>query len=348
MTGPAFGATSAALRLHLNENTAGCSPAVLAALAAMRPTDVSMYPDIRPITQRTAEYLKVSPQQIMLTNGLDEGLQVTAAWASKSMVGSGRAPEIIILEPTFEMYAEFAGMIGARLIQIPHDGDFEFPLAALLAAVTPDTRAIYLADPNNPTGRPVPAGAAELLADRAPHALVFIDEAYADFSGRTLIGVPLVNRRNLIVGRTFAKGHGLAGLRIGTVVAHEETIATLRTLVPPFSVNSCAIRALEAALDDPAHLAWYVQQSVESRGLVYDFCRSHGIPYWPSEGNFVLMRLGARASAVVVELESRGISVRDRSTIPGCDGCIRLTAGVVAHTRTALDTLEDCLAARTN
>jgi histidinol-phosphate aminotransferase len=345
---PAFGATAAGLRLHLNENTAGCSPAVLQALASMRPTDISSYPDIGPITRQTAEYLGLPRQQVLLTNGLDEGLQVTAAWASRSMVGSGRAPQIIILQPTFEMYAEFAAMIGARLSQIPHDVDFEFPLTALLSALSPDTRVIYLADPNNPTGRPVPSGAAALIAERAPQAMVFVDEAYADFSGRTLIGPLLTDRRNLIVGRTFAKAHGLAGLRIGAVAAHEETIGALQQLVPPFSVNVCAIRALSAALGDTAHLEWYVRQSEESRAIIYEFCHRHGFDYWPSEGNFVLIRLGARAPEIVAELETRGISVRDRSRVPGCQGCIRLTAGVVAHTNTALDALEACLAARPN
>jgi histidinol-phosphate aminotransferase len=338
----------AALRLHYNENTAGCSPRVLEALASMTRMDVGAYPDVGPITDKTARYLEIDPSRILLTNGLDEGIQATATWAARTLVGTGRRPEAIVVEPAFEMYGEFASMVGARVVAIEPEPDFAFPLDALRRAISPDTRAVFLTDPNNPTGLGVPAGVAAFVAEAAPEALVFVDEAYADFSGRTLIGPSLDAHPNLIIGRTFAKGHGLAGLRIGAVVGHPATIATLRALVPPFSVNSAAIRALDVALDDRAYLEWYVQESAASRELVYAFCRRFGLPFWPSEGNFVLIRVGAVTASVVERLERRGISLRDKSAAPGCAGCIRFTAGVVAHTVQALQALEDCLAARTD
>lgn len=340
--------TGTRLRLHYNENTSGCSPKVIEALASMTRLDVGSYPDVRPITIKTARYLGVEADRVLLTNGLDEGIQATAVWAARSMAGTPARPEIVITEPTFEMYGEFAAMVGARLIQLEPGEDFRFPMTALLGAITPATRAIYLTDPNNPTGLPLPQGAAETIAAAAPHAMVFVDEAYADFSGRTLAGPLLDTHRNLIVGRTFAKGHGLAGLRIGAVIAHPDTVATLAGLVPPFSVNSCAIRGLDAALDDTAYLDWYVGETARSRQLVYAFCERHGLKYWPSEANFVLIRLGPRTAAAVAMLEERGIALRDKSTAPGCAGCIRLTAGVVAHTTLALEALEESLAPRTN
>jgi histidinol-phosphate aminotransferase len=343
-----IGRTTASLRLHFNENTAGCSPSVVQALAKMTPAEISAYPDVGPITRKTAGYLNVAPTQVMLTNGLDEGIQATTTWAARSMAGCGRRPEVIVVEPTFEMYAEFAAIAGATLLQIEPDDEFRFPLDAVLRAIAPETRAIYLTDPNNPTGLPVPVGVAERIARHAPQAKVFVDEAYADFSGRTLIGPLLETCRNVIVGRTFAKGHGLAGLRIGAVVAHADTIADLRQLVPPFSVNSCAIVGLSAALDDQPYLDWYLRETVASRELVYAFCRRHGLKYWPSEGNFVLIRTGSGTTDIVADLETRGVSVRDKSPAPGCAGCIRLTAGVVAHTTIALGALEACLASRTN
>ena len=103
---------------------------------------------------------------------------------------------------------------------------FAFPIARVVDAVTPATRVIYLVDPNNPTGLPLPDGAAEAVAGAASRALVFVDEAYADFSGRTLVGTALERHANLIVGRTFAKGHGLAGLRVVAVKAIQESDAT--------------------------------------------------------------------------------------------------------------------------
>ena len=114
-------------------------------------------------------------------------------------------------------------------------------------------RLVSVTDPDNPTGLPVPAGAIERLAEAAPHAIVFVDEAYADFSGRTPFRL-LDRHRNVVVGRTFAKAHGLAALRVGALVAHPDTLARFRRLLPPFSVNFAAVRALDAALGDRGYL----------------------------------------------------------------------------------------------
>jgi histidinol-phosphate aminotransferase len=341
---PGAGAT---LRLHYNENTAGCSPLVLEALASMTRVDVGAYPDVGPITDKTARYLGIDSSRLLLTNGLDEGIQATTTWAARTLAGSASRPEVIVVEPTFEMYAEFASMVGARVVAIAPEPDFAFTLDAIRRAISPETRVVFLTDPNNPTGLGLPPDAATLVAATAPQALVFVDEAYADFSGRTLIGPALDAHPNLVVGRTFAKGHGLAGLRIGAVVGQPATIAALRALVPPFSVNSAAIRALSAALDDRAYLDWYVQESARSREMVYAFCRRFELPFWPSEGNFVLIRFGEMTAPAVEALARCGISLRDKSAAPGCAGCIRFTAGVVAHTVQALQALEDCLEART-
>ncbi len=173
-----------------------------------------------------------------------------------------------------------------------------------------------------------------------------VDEAYAEFSGRTFIGPALDRHRNLIVGRTFAKAHGLAALRSGALIAHPETLAPLRRVMPPFSVNIAAVRALDAAIDDPAHLEWYVGESIVSRERIYDFCRRLGIGCLPSDANFVLLRIGDDAALVAEALRERGILVRDKSRAPGCAGCIRITAGVVAHTELCLEELEDVLASR--
>jgi histidinol-phosphate aminotransferase len=162
------------------------------------------------------------------------------------------------------------------------------------------------------------------------------------------VGPALDRHPNLIVGRTFAKGHGLAGLRIGALVAHPEAIARLRRVVPPFNVNVAAIRALEAALDDAEYLRWYVAQAARSRLAIERFCDRHGLTWWPSVGNFVLVRLGPAAAAITHELAVVGIDVRDKSAAPGCAGCLRLTAGIEAHTERLLSALEVILASRTN
>lgn len=330
------------LRLHFNENTGGCSPAVLAALHSIAPTDTAFYPDYSEVTSAAERYFGVPAGWVQLTNGLDEGLHVVAQTAARGRTNAAA----VIVEPAFEMYAACAEAAGLRAIHIPPEPGFAFPLAHILEVATGDVRLINLTDPNNPTGLPIPHGNVEQIAEARPDALALVDEAYAEFSGRTFIG-PLLDRyRNLIVGRTFAKAHGLAALRVGALVAHPDALAPVRRLLPPYSLNICAVRALQAAFTDGAYLEAYVAQSIESKQLIYAFCERRGLPWWPSEANFVLLRLGADAAAITAVLASRGIFIRDKSAAPGCDGCVRITAGVVEHTRACLKALEDELASR--
>jgi histidinol-phosphate aminotransferase len=342
MTYRAPSVPAAGLRLHFNENTGGCSPAVLAALRSIAPTDTAFYPDYAPVTSAAERYFGVSAGWVQLTNGLDEGLHVAAQAAARVHANAAA----IIVEPAFEMYAACADAAGLREIHIAPDADFTFPLQQILDAATPDVRLINLTDPNNPTGLAIPPGSVEQLAGARPDTLVLVDEAYAEFSGRTLIG-PLLDRyRNVIVGRTFAKAHGLAALRVGALVAHPETLAPLRRLLPPYSLNICAVRALEAAFGDRAYLDAYVAQADASKQLLYEFCDSGAIRYWPSLANFVLLRLGPDAGEITAALAARGIYIRDKSSAPGCEGCVRITAGVVDHTRACLSALEEILASR--
>jgi histidinol-phosphate aminotransferase len=326
------------LRLHLNENTGGCSPAVLAAIRAIDPLEASVYPDYAGVTGACERWFQVPAGWVQLTNGLDDGLHVVAQLAR-----TGRA---LIVEPAFDMYETCATGAGLGLTRVLWEPGAPFPTEAIIAALSPDTRLAYLTDPNNPTGLPIPAGAVARIADAAPKTMVLLDEAYAEFSGRTLIGPALDRHRNLVIGRTFAKAHGLAALRAGALIAHPDALAPLRRLLPPFGVNICAVRALEAALGDRPFLDRYVAQSEESRRLLYVFCEQRGLRYWKSDANFVLIDVGPGAAAIVAALARRGILIRDRSRQPGCAGCVRITAGIVEHTRLCLAALEEILASR--
>ena len=333
---------AAGLRLHFNENTGGCSPAVLAALRSIAPTDTAFYPDYAPVTSAAERYFGVPAGWVQLTNGLDEGLHVAAQAAARGRANAAA----VIVEPAFEMYAACADAAGLREIHVAPGADFAFPLQQIVDAATPDVRLINLTDPNNPTGLAIPPGSIEALAAARPDTLLLVDEAYAEFSGRTMIGPLLERYPNVIVGRTFAKAHGLAALRVGALIAHPDALAPLRRLLPPYSLNICAVRALEAACDDRAYLNAYVAQAGASKQLLYEFCSARAIPYWPSQANFVLLRLGPDAGAITAALAARGIYVRDKSSAPGCEGCVRITAGVINHTRACLAALEDILASR--
>ena len=331
------------LRLHLNENTAGCSPAVLAALQSMERTYTSVYPDYQWLNEKCHRFFGVDPGYVQLTNGLDEGLHVMAQAAKLSRPDF----DAIVVEPAFEMYAACIAAVGGRQVTIPPMAGLGFPIEAVIAALSYRTRLIYLCDPNNPSGLAIPLHNIRRVADAAPQALVLVDEAYADFSGRTM--VPLLDRhRNVVVGRTFAKAHGLAALRVGALIAHPTTLMPIRRILPPFSFNIAAMIALNAAMADRAYVEWYVEESRQSRDLIYAWCREQGISYWPSEANFVLVLLGDRAKECVASLAAREIYIRDKTSTPGCEGCVRITAGQVEDTRICLAAMDEWYATRGN
>jgi histidinol-phosphate aminotransferase len=244
------------------------------------------------------------------------------------------------------MYAACADVAGGLVIEVPAGVDFEFPLRSILDAVTLRTGVIFLTTPGNPTGQRIAREDVLQIAMAAPQAVIFVDEAYGDFCGDTLIGSrDLAKSPNVVVGRTFAKAHGLAGIRVGALVAAPQTLAPIRRAVPPYSVNVCATVALDAALQDREYHGWYVEQVRASRQLLYDVLDRQAVRYWKSDANFVLADFGASARQVVASLAARGVFVRDRSADPRCRGCVRITAGVVEHTLACVAALEEVLCA---
>jgi len=332
------------LRLHQNENTGGCSPKVLEALARLRPDEISFYPPYAAATRACADYLGVDADLLALTNGLDEGIMGLAVAYLRPQPG-GPIPEALVPEPAFEIYRVDTDVVGARLVQVMPTPDFSFALEDALAAITPRTRVVFLTNPNNPTGVSMPLEAIREIARRVPAGcVVFVDEAYAEFSGTSFIP-ELASFPNVIVGRTFSKAFGLAGLRIGCLIGAAAVLNPVRAAIPVYSVNIAAVAAVQAALADPAFLQDYLGQTRESKALLYAACDRLGLKYWKSDANFVLVRAGDRLNALVKGAADRGIYIRDRSSEPGCAGCLRVATGLVEHTRRYIAAMEEVLCA---
>jgi histidinol-phosphate aminotransferase len=331
------------LRLHQNENTGGCSPVVLEALAKLRPDQVCVYPPYEAATRACASYLGVDPDRLTLLNGLDEGLMALAVGYLRPR--HGMTPEAIVPEPAFEIFAIDAEVAGGTVIRVPPLPDFQFPLERVLGAVSPNTRVVFLTNPNNPTGVRLSSDAIRTVARQVPaEAVVFVDEAYAEFSGDTFIP-ELLNYPNVIVGRTFSKAFGLAGLRIGAVTGAPEALEPLRLAVPVYSVNIAAVVAVQAALQDRNYLRQYLDEVEQSKVMVYAVCDRLGLTFWRSAANFVLVHAGTHLDAIVTGAAERGVYLRDRSTEPGCAGCIRIGAGILEHTRRCVAVMEEVLCA---
>jgi len=332
------------LRLHQNENTGGCSPKVIEALARLRPDQIGFYPPYAQATNDVAAYLDTPVETVALTNGLDEGIMALAV-AYLRGDGTGNPPEALVPEPAFEIFRFDTAVAGGRLVQVMPRPDFSFPLPEVLAAISPRTRVVFLTNPNNPTGVAVPPDAIRTVARAVPPgAIVFVDEAYAEFAGVSFIR-ELPAHPNVIIGRTFSKAFGLAGLRVGCLVGSPETLDPIRRAVPVYSVNIAAVAAVQAALRDLDHLRGYLRQVEESKSLLYAACDRLGLSYVPSHSNFVLVCAGGRTETLVRGAFERGVYIRDRSTEPGCAGCIRIAAGIVDHTKRCIAAMEDVLCA---
>jgi histidinol-phosphate aminotransferase len=332
------------LRLHQNENTGGCSPKVIEALSQLRPEQIGFYPPYAAATDAVARYLGTSVEHVALTNGLDEGIMALAVVYLRAASGEPTL-EAIVPEPAFEIFRFDTAVAGGRLVQVMPKPDFSFPLQDVLAAITARTRVVFLTNPNNPTGVAMPLDAIKTVAGAVPKgAIVFVDEAYAEFAGTSFIP-ELSAHPNVIVGRTFSKAFGLAGLRIGCLVGAPETLNPIREAVPVYSVNIAAVVAIIAALQDLDHLNRYLQQVAESKALLYAACNRLGLTYVNSSSNFVLVGAGDRTDALVKGAFERGIYIRNRSTEPGCAGRMRIATGIVEHTRRCIAVMEEVLCA---
>ena len=331
-----------ALRLHLNENTGGCSQAVIEAIHQITTEEVAIYPDYAALSRECAEYLGVRESQLLLTNGLDEGLLAATVSGFRAVPAAPGLPEAIIPQPAFEMYSVFVRAAGGRVVPVAPKPAFSFATREICDAISESTRMIFLTNPNNPTGQLIPREALRDIARSAPpEVTIIVDEAYYDFCGETFL--PEIDAHaNVIIGRTFAKAHGLAGLRAGCLIGDPERLEIIRNAVPPYSLSVFAVAGWRAALRDREHLAWYRTQVEESRELLYAACARLNLPYWKSAGNFVLINVGGVSDPgeLVEALASRNILVRDRSKDPGCSGCIRITAGLVRHTEIVIEALE--------
>jgi histidinol-phosphate aminotransferase len=324
------------LRLDFNENTLACSPRVIEVLKNITAADLTRYPERGSVEAVVAASLSVEPAQVLLTNGVDEAIHVLC----QAFLDRGDA--MLLPVPTYSMYEVYGSAAEAQIDAVLATDGFRFPLDPMLSAIHPRTRLIAIANPNSPTGTTVGRDAIVAIAERAPQAVVLVDEAYYHFFGETVID--LVGKLpNLVVARTFSKAYGLAGLRLGALVAAEETMQWLRRVISPYSVNQLALACLPAALEDHAYLEWYVAEVKAARTELAQALTAFGLEHWPSAANFILTRIGVQHGAFVKAMRARGILTRDRSADPGCDGLVRITVGTREQMQQARAAIEASL-----
>jgi histidinol-phosphate aminotransferase len=321
------------LRLDFNENTVGASPKVLEYLRQnLTEAGLAVYPEYGEIKEELGAFFGVESDDFILTNGTDEAIQVLI----NTYVDDG--DEVLLLRPSYAMYRFYAEVAGASIREVPYRAEkLAFPLDELIETIRPATRAILIANPNNPTGTGTSRAGIERILEQATGAAVLIDEAYFEFCGVTAL--PLLNDYpNLFVSRTFSKVYGMAAMRLGCLFSQSGNVDFLHKAQSPYSVNTVATLAAHAAIQDKTYIEKYATEVLAARELLYVGLEQLGIPYYESKANFVLFEAGARAIQVRDELRRRGVLVRDRSyEIPGC---VRVTVGTRDQIRRFLSELE--------
>jgi histidinol-phosphate aminotransferase len=326
-----------ALRLDFNENTFAPSPRVFAKLQQISAEGLTVYPEREPVERIVAQHLGVETNQVILTNGVDEAIHLMAC----AFLDEG--DEALICTPTFFMYDVCIGMMTSGLIKVQTDDSLEFPFERFLAAITPRTKLIIIASPNNPTGATVCREHLLAIAATAPQAVLMVDEAYFHFFGDTVL-LDIASMPNLVVARTFSKAYGLASLRVGALFSNSRLISFLRKVSSPYNVNGVALAVLPEALADTEYLDWYITHVHQGRERVFATLRELNVRTWPSAANFVLMDIGPRHKELCARMREYGVLLRDRSADPGCDGYVRITVGVEEHTTRGIEGLRAVLA----
>ncbi|MFZ2529387.1 MAG: histidinol-phosphate transaminase [Rhodococcus sp. (in: high G+C Gram-positive bacteria)] len=315
----ASGAATVRLRASSNEATVPPSPAVVEAIARAGARG-HLYPTLfaDALVAALAERLSVLPDAVLTGAGSLALLQqVLTAY-------TGPGTEVVHAWRSYEAYPILIGITGATAVPVPLDAQHRHDVDAMLAALTPRTRAVLVCNPNNPTGTELTDTEVRRLLDGLPsHILVILDEAYREFAEEQVDGVALLREYpNVVVLRTFSKAYGLAGLRAGYAIADSEVAAPLHAAAPPFGVSSVAEAAACAALSDSAHTDRVVATVRSGRHHLRSGLSNLGIETPPSGGNFVWIPVGDRATELEAACVARGVSVR---TFTG-DG-VRVTVG---------------------
>ena len=327
------------IKLASNENPLGPSPAAVAAMERVIQS-LHLYPDGNAfyLKQKLAAKLDLTTANLILGNGSNEIIE----FIGHALMTSGS--EVVVSEYCFAVYPIVTKLFGASLVTVPAV-NFGHDIPAMLRAITPKTRVIFVANPNNPTGTLIPAADIERLIREVPsNVLIAMDEAYLEFLDEPFDLLPMIRSGqvpNLLLMRTFSKIYGLAGLRLGYGIGHPDLIAALEKIRQPFNINSLIQAGAIAALDDEEHISRTRRNNAEGLRLYENAFRELKLTFVPSSANFILVRVGD-GQKVFAELQKLGVIVRPMAGYQ-LPEWIRISIGSPAENQRCLAALRQAL-----
>ena len=324
------------LLLDFNERTLPVCPMVKQAMIDFIQDDrLQCYPSYGNITEKLAQYCDVESEQVMITNGSDQGIDLIIRSACRE------GDEAIIPGPSFAMYHQVAKVENLKIIEPSYSKDKGFPKQTVLDAISDKTRLIVISNPNNPSGTLVIKEDILDIAAAAPNAAILVDECYFEYTRETVADV-VDQYPNLLITRTFSKTWGLPSVRLGYVISNEENIRTLLNVRGPYDVNQLAVVAIDAALSNPGYTEQYVKEVMEvSKPIFEDFLNEKGIDYWPSVANFI-WTFPDNPDEIEKHLRAHSILVRPKADESGRVG-LRINLGNKAQTESLIQTLSQII-----
>jgi len=328
------------IKLASNENPLGPSPKALEAITKYS-KDINLYPDQNSfeLTGVIAEKLDLSPDNVIVGNGTDEIMMLTAL----AYISAG--DEVVVSLNTFSTYETVSKLMEASIIRV-NLKNYRYDLDAMASATGERTKLVFVCNPNNPTGTMNTQKEMDQLISKVPaNTIVFIDEAYRDYveSREFPSSIDYVkSKKNVIVTRTFSKIYGLAGLRVGYGVAKPEIIRYLNLVRMPFSVNRLAQYAALSSIADNFHIEASKKNNREGKALLYEELDKLGLSYIKTEANFILINLNDDADMVFMQMMRRGVIIRPLTSF-GLPGAIRVTIGTPEQNKRFLHVLKEVI-----
>lgn len=300
------------------------------------PNGLNRYPDPQQmqLKNKLASLKGLRPSQILCGNGSDEVLDlIFRAFCEPNEDG------IITLTPTYGMYAVLANLNGIQQQCVSLTADFQIDVPAVLNAIRPNSKLLFICSPNNPSGNVMSRTAIKEIL-KAFKGLVVIDEAYIDFTDTESWLEDLSEHPNLVVTQTLSKAYGLAGIRLGICYASEEIIAVLNKIKPPYNINSLTQKAAISAISQRENTKKQLKTILDQRTeLIREFKKIAWIEkLYPTDANFILIRVD-NANLRYEQLKNKGIIVRNRTREDGCTNCLRITVGTAEENKRLINTL---------
>lgn len=332
------------VRLDKNERTVPFPRDVIDRLRESVVTDLlTAYPDTIPVIQKLSAFLGILPDYVLLTNGSDAGIKAVF----ETFIASG--DRVLLLSPGYAMFGVYCDMYEAEKVWVEFEAEFSLPPERLLRAITEETRMVLIANPNQPTGTRLEPELLEgvVARSRACGAIVLLDEAYYPFCQDTGMSL-LPTYEDLLIARTFSKGWGLAGLRLGYLVGSPENLRQIAKVKSLYDVNAFALAAAACLLDEAERVAAHVAEVVAGRERLRTGLQELGFRPFDSHTNFVMARVpaGVDPAGLVRDLRQAGFLVRGPFSHPALTGCLRMTAGPPDQVAAFLTALGHVLARR--